>query len=540
MAAILAAASCSGPVIRPQNEPVALPEEPEVARIGDVARPYGMNYVKVEGVSLVTGLDGTGEDPAPSPQRAALLAEMQRRGVAHAAQVLASTDTALVLVRAFLRPGIQKGDRFDVEVRVPSRSKAQSLRNGFLLETRLSELAILGNQIRSGHWMAVAHGPVLVDPSAGDGRDRPLLLQGRVLGGGVAHKSRTLGLAIDTEHHSVKLSQQIGAAINRRFHRHVRGVMQGVANPKTDQFVELMIHPRYKDNVDRYMQVVRSITYDEPSSGVERRKELLARQLNDPVTAATAALRLEAMGDDAIDVLEKGIQATDREVRFYAAEALAYLDDSDAVAPLADVARDEPAFRLHALAAISAMNDAVASEALEVLLQANSAETRYGAFRALSAMKKDSPTVRGEQLGGQFSYHVLDVAGPPMIHVTRSYRPELVLFGKNQAFRLPLVVQAGKHILVNGFAESEVAVSRFEAGKPDQKRVVTRMVDDVIRAIVDLGGTYPDVVQALQTAKESGALDSRLKVDTLPESGRHPGNAAPEQLTYSPGSSRVQ
>ena len=45
-------------------------------------------------------------------------------------------------------------------------------------------------------------------------------------------------------------------------------------------------------------------------------------------------------------------------------------------------------------------------------------------------------------------------------------------------------------------------------------------VDEVIRAIVALGGTYPDVVQALQQAKTDGALVSRFEVDALPESGR--------------------
>ena len=45
-------------------------------------------------------------------------------------------------------------------------------------------------------------------------------------------------------------------------------------------------------------------------------------------------------------------------------------------------------------------------------------------------------------------------------------------------------------------------------------------VDEVIRAIVELGGTYPDVVQALQEAKAAGCLPSRLEVDALPTAGR--------------------
>ena len=39
-------------------------------------------------------------------------------------------------------------------------------------------------------------------------------------------------------------------------------------------------------------------------------------------------------------------------------------------------------------------------------------------------------------------------------------------------------------------------------GQPDQKRLVGTKVDEVIRAIVELGGTYPDAVQALQQANK--------------------------------------
>ena len=106
-------AGCTGRVIRPQSPDDPETPESRVDLIGDMAHPYGLDYVKVEGVSLVTGLDGTGADPAPGPQRAALMAEMQRRIVDQPTKILASPDTALVLVRGFLRPGMQKGDPFD-------------------------------------------------------------------------------------------------------------------------------------------------------------------------------------------------------------------------------------------------------------------------------------------------------------------------------------------------------------------------------------------------------------------------------------------
>ena len=80
------------------------------------------------------------------------------------------------------------------------------------------------------------------------------------------------------------------------------------------------------------------------------------------MTAETAAIRLEAIGKDAVEILKAGAQSGDPEVRFYAAEALAYLDITEAVAPLAKSAVDEPAFRIAALAALGSMDDGAASE----------------------------------------------------------------------------------------------------------------------------------------------------------------------------------
>lgn len=510
---------CTGPAIRSQSPENEQPEQPEIELVGDLARPYGMDYIKVEAIGLVTGLKGTGSDPPPSSQRAILLSEMQRRKVAHPGKVLASPDTAMVLVRGYLRPGMQKGDRFDVDVQVPGRSETESLRGGFLLESRLTEMAILGNQIHNGHLLALAEGPVMVDPSA-DSTSRIHQTRGRVLGGGVALRPRTLGLIIHEENRSIRTSQQIGESINKRFHTYVRGIKQGVATPKTDEFVDLIVHPRYKDNISRYMRVVRAVAYRETTNQHQMRLRLLERQLMDPVTSQTAALRLEAVGSESVDILKRGVAAKDPEVRFFSAEALAYLDETDAAEVLGAIAQAEPAFRVHALAALSTMDNIVAYDQLREMLSVSSAETRYGAFRALWTMNENDALVRGERLGGQFSYHLLDVDGPPMIHVTRSHRPELVMFGTELKFTLPMVVEAGQHIIVNGLSGGEVTVSRFEVGKPDQKRLVSARVDDVIRAIVELGGTYPDVVQALQQAKDTGVLEARFKVDALPESGR--------------------
>jgi flagellar basal body P-ring protein FlgI len=532
--AVALCAGCSGPILRPQSPEARLdmPPMPDVKYVSSYSQPYGMNYVKAEAISLVTGLSGTGSDPPPTPQRAVLLEEMKRREVDNPNEILASRNTSLVLVRGILRPGIQEGDRFDVEVRVPSQSETTSIRNGWLLSSRLTELAVLGQMIKEGHVLGIADGPVLVDPSA-DPKDNPAhATRGRVLGGGIALKSRPLGLVIDHEHESFSLSQNMAKSINNRFYTFVSGRKQGVATPKTDQFIDVVIHPRYSENVGRYMQVLRSVAINESPTELQARLMFLEQQLRDPITAASAALRLEAIGnDEAKHILKQSAAASDPEVRFYAAEALAYLDDTAAVAVLAESARNEPAFRVNALAALSAMDDVMAYDALRALLEVNSAETRYGAFRALWAMNEKDPFLHDETLGNQFHYHILDVPGPDMVHVTRSHRPEIVLFGRDQQFQVPLMLDAGKSILVNGMNGEKITVSRFTAGQEPEQRVVSTNVDEVIRAIVDLGGNYPDVVQALQQAKIDGALVSRFEVDALPEPDRRYDRVAKQTVS---------
>jgi flagellar basal body P-ring protein FlgI len=542
-AAVVLWSGCSGPILRPQSPEarIDLPPMPDVKYVSAYTHPYGMNYVKIEAVSLVTGLNGTGSDPPPTSQRALLLDEMQRREVSKPNEVLASPNTSMVLVRAFLRPGIQIGDRLDVEVRTPTGSETTSLRNGWLLPSRLSEMAVLDQQVHEGHVLGMAEGPVLVDPTADPKKDQALATHGRVLSGGVATKARPLGLVISQQHQSVRVSQDIAHAINHRFFTFLDGRKRGVATPKTSEFIDIVLHPRYHDNTGRYMQVLRSVAIDESASALQARLLFLEQQLEDPLTSANAAMRLEAIGDDqAKQILKQGVRSNDPEVRFYAAEALAYLDDTAAVEVLADVARNESSFRVNALAALSAMDDAAAYDALRSLLEVKSAETRYGAFRALWAMNEHDPFLHDEYLSGQFHYHVLDVPGPPMVHVTQSYLPEIVLFGKDQKLKLPLMLDAGKSILVNGMKGDKITVSRFAAQTEPEQREVSPDVDEVIRAIVALGGTYPDVVQALQQAKVDGALVSRFEVDALPQPGRSYDRMAANAKADGESSSEVQ
>jgi hypothetical protein len=330
---------------------------------------------------------------------------------------------------------------------------------------------------------------------------------------------RPLALVIRDEHTSIKTSTMIGSAINERFHDFDRGTKRGLANPTRDNYIELKVHSRYRDNIPRFIQVVRSIAVGE--SPVERlaRIQDLEKQLCEPTTSQRAALQLEAIGKEGISTLQKGLVSSDPEIRFYSAEALAYLDDSDATEALFEAARTERAFRWRAMLGLAVMDQFAPQEALIELMNSPSAETRYGAFRALRALNDRDPIVRGEILNEEFAYHVLSSTGEPMIHISRSNRPEIVVFGQGQKLEGFAFVFAGK-IVAKRHKENSIKITRFLLNSGEESEICSNDLTEFVRAIAKLGGTYADVIEALEEAKSKGFLAARLEIDALPRPGR--------------------
>jgi hypothetical protein len=495
--------------------------EKRVKLIGDLTGTWGFNYLKVESIALVTGLPNTGSDPPPSPQRQALMAEMQSHEVDNPNQVLTSAETAMVIVRGYLPPGCQKGDRFDVEVRIAPRTETTSLRSGWLMQTRMRETEFLGNSVRTGHIQALAQGPVIVD-AVFQGEDDPVLeTRGRVQSGGIAMKDRLMGLVVKSDFHSVRTSSMIGTAINSRFHTNDRGgVKTLMAKPKDDNYIELKLHPRYKHNITRYLRTIRSIAVNESTADRANRLMLLERMVADPSTVASATLQLEAIGKDGVPILKRAMNSKDPEVRFYSAESLAYLDERECTAALKQAAIDEPAFRWHALTALASMDHLDAYSALNDLMHVPSAETRYGAFRSLRTRSPDDPVTKGRMFNQEYTLHTIPSSAEPMVHFTQSSRPEIVIFNDQIEMTPTDFCFAGKNIVVKRLGERELRVSRFEPGKEDQFAVCSTQLGDCLRTVAELGGRYEDILHLVHEAKRQNFLAAKVVVDAIPQSSR--------------------
>jgi hypothetical protein len=499
--------------------------------IGDHTTFSGLNWVLIEGVGLINGLANTGEDPAISQYRSQLLDDMRRRNILEPNEVLKSPTTALVIVRGYLPPLIQPGDKFDLEVRVPERSAVTSLDGGWLMETRLSEQAIVpGKGILTGDVMAEGSGPVLISISPNAELKSAKLTRGRIVGGAHAKTSRTMQILLNNDWRSYRNAKRVEERIGSRFFSYNKyGNREPLAKAKTDQKIELQVHPRYKDNFARYMQVIQAIAFREnpksPSPGSEEidrkiRMERLEKELYNPEKSEFASLQLEAIGDEAIPHLKRGLSAPTLECRFYSAVALAYLGKSDGLAVLHDAAKQEPAFRVFAYAAMAASDDGEAFLYLRQLIDEESLEARYGAFRTMTVIDDRDPYVTGETINNQFKLHVLETSQTPMVHLTHQQKTEVVLFGTNIKLKTPALLRAGTKILIKAEEGKEtVRISKITT-KDDAVKVVPNTLQDIIRAIGELDGSYPDVAQFIVQADYQYNLTAKIGIDQLPLSGR--------------------
>lgn len=544
---LLCAMGCQNTLLRsqsPDKEPVradAFKSKIDTNLLGDYMSVHGSAPVVLQGVGLVTGLDGTGGDPPPSVSRTELRDEMKRRGVKNPETVLRDKSTALVVVRTYLPTLAHKGQELDVEVRLPGNSKATSLRGGWLMSTRLTEQQLTSGGVKEGKVYAVAKGPILVAGTEEDDESRVARFRrGKILAGGHCLTDRDMTVVLRSDFGTVRNSKRISDRISQRFfYYNEYGNREALADAQTDRQIELKLHPRYRDNDWRYKQVVRNIAFKESSVAARVRQQQLQQDMMNPDKAAIAALQLEAIGEDSIPFLKRALNGRHLETRFHAAVALAYLDDPTGVPALAEGAVNEPVFRAHAFAALSTLRDSEAQLALQELLEETNAETRYGAFRALTILDKTNPELRTERFPHRFYFHELDTKASPMIHMTNRQKSEIVLFGKGQKFKTPLALRAGQHILVNAKDETdEIVISRYQIGKPDVRETIPNSIAAVIRRSVELGATYPDIVEMLRQAERQSNLNSRLEVDALPKppkSFRRVGTAtdseSKEQLT---------
>ena len=496
-----------------------VPELPDLIR--QAAIPTGLTFVSVEGVAAVNGLPGTGGTVPPSPLRDQLIEEMKKHDVADPNSFLERPETALVRVQAIIPPGVRRGDPIDLRIISPPRTEATDLHGGWLMDTRLRQEQTLSGMVRRGEVLVVGTGHVLTRAATEAGKDANLKVEGVVIGGGRIQQDRKLGLVIRPEYRHVKMAAQLENAINQRFYFFDGTTRGGIAKAREDDYIEISVHPRYRRNIHRLMAVVSMVVARGESAETQHRLANLGKRMAEPTTAADAAMQLEALGERAVPTLLEALKNSDPEIRFYAAEALAYLERSEAIEPLEQAAAEQAAFRYPALIALEGMDSRGSLDALQRLMLQPSIETRYGALRSIRRRPDGQVILRPTKLGGVEFYEVSSETAP-FIAVSLSDRPEIACFGTDFPVTIPdfLLGPAGLVIRPEESDPSKLRVSRFQAGADDRRASVPATVSGLLTGITLVGGGYGDCVAVLRKAKENQVINCGLAIDPLPKSLR--------------------
>lgn len=540
--ATFAATGCTNKV--PKVDPMQEQQRKVLANKGrlvqDLARPANVNAAKIEGATLVRGLRGTGADEPPSSYQQLVLNDMSRdiERKRTAKSEIASLNTAIVLLETIVPPGAQKGDRLDATIKLLPNSEASSIQNGYVEDAEMYQY-MTADIVRRGYRLGVVNGFVTLDPNLIEKGSPLAYKQGKIIGGAVVTRPRPIWLELKEDERSAGVAQRIEDVINKRF-SYTRPGYAGkkkVAEAKAGAArINLEIPEEYRENVIRYVNVVCAISFYETTDELNERVDRLSEQLLNPDNSEFAAIQLEAIGSSnakVVDAIRRGLDSTNDAVRFNSAITAAYFNirqDRPKVAKiLTDFARESSKYRPAALATLGVtMKTSFDVDAeLRKLLSEPNIETRYGAFRALWTRNPTDYMIQGENMADQFSYHCLNSGGPSYVHITQSARPEIVLFNADQIYlRGEVDVEANPRLTIRT-EDNDVIVKRYESGDGiDEQRRVSYKVDDVIRALVELGGTYPDVVSFLTQAKtkkllyasDSGseAAECPLAIDALP------------------------
>jgi flagellar basal body P-ring protein FlgI len=522
---LLAMVGCATLQTRLQKDDDADHEkEVKVQTIGDMSVPTGTQSAMVYGVGLVVGLEGTGGTP-PGPYRTMLEEDLRKRRFEHVKELLESKDVAMVLVSAAVPAGSHKGDPLDVIVTVPRESRVTSLRGGRLLTCDLYEYTTrkaldpntqsLDRTLR-GHVVARAEGQLQV--AHGQNESATVFREAHIWGGASSLVTRPFYLYLNKENQNAQLAKIMAERINGTLHGSFRmaGTEAAVAEKRT--YIILSVPPQYRLNHPRYLRVVRLIPMLQSDAQLIAYRRQLEAQLLDPSKTVVAALRLEALGPDSISTLTTGLKSDHPLVRFTSAEALAYLGSPACGEELSRTVEQQPALRAFCLTALASLDEAVCHVELRRLLESPSVETRYGAFRALRALDESEEAVQGELLNESFWLHHVAPGTVPLVHLTTSRRPEIVLFGDDVSLTPPFSILAGGEFAVTaGVNDDHCTITRISMRNGKSTKQCSLKLDDAIRTLAALGGGYSDALEVLRHADRQQCLNCKVAVDALPQ-----------------------
>jgi hypothetical protein len=572
---MLVLTGCVNPETRAQSAEEAEREKDlEVRLIGDVTEVASVQPIQVNGIGLVTGLDGTGYSPNGA-YRSMLEQQLRKQKVDNVKALLDSPNNCLVVVTVYIPAGSRKGDVLDVEVTLPDQSKGKvsSLRGGYLQDCILRDYESKKNLLPDykgpdgllgGHICAHARGPLLVgfaNANFGNEEESLEMLHARIWGGGISDIDRPLNLLLKHDNKTFRMANAVADKLNLMFQddvrarrlsqnqqlylldditrqlneKHQQNMGRGeLAKAVSESVINLRVPYAYRFNAERYLRVARLTPLRETTEQQGNYRRRLQKMLLDPAETIRASLRLEALGKESLPALKHGLESEHPLVRFAAAEALAYLGNTAGVEELARLAERHAELRMYCLMALSSLDEGICRAKLAEMLTADDASLRCGAFRAMRLVQDDKglrKELGGEVLGNSFWLHHVAPQSSRLVYFALGKKAEIVLFGDNIQLA-PVRVLAGSEFVVSmERGDDRCTVTRITSQNGSTYKQCTPRLEDVLRTMVNMGAGYPEAVdllrklddrQAINCPVAANSLPVLLSVEELADGGRNP------------------
>jgi hypothetical protein len=551
-------AGCSHTQTRAQQGEDADREDADlkaVQTIGDVTDVGNVAPTQISGVGLVYGLMGTGGTAPSDDFRSMLIGQLQKQGVQNVNQCLANPDYAMVFVSARLPVGIRKGDKVECEVTLPPGSRATSLKGGILLDCPLKNFDSTKNIDKSaqsdtlllGHILGHASGPLLV--GFGEINEEVGLKRARIWDGATSELPVPFYLFLRKDQNFASVANAIAVRINAAFpddssakfrsqemnqllvvdaitsrinQKNQAATYRGRGDTATavnKEMVAIRMPFEYRLNPERYLTVVRNIPLREAPDAAPKYRKKLREMLLDPKETIRAAIRLEALGKDSIPILKEGLGHSNPLVRFAAAESLTYLGSTAGVEELGRLAQEHTLLRGPCITALASLDDSCSQARLAEMMTSSMPQVRYGAFRGLLSINESLAEIQGQRVAGSFwLHHVAPQSMMSLVHYASNRRAEIVVFGTSPTFKPPFTITAGSEFVITAAAgDDRCTVSRFVVkGGRDYKQCGLHL-EEVMAAMVNLGGQYPEMVELLRQADLNKFLSCAVLTDQLPD-----------------------
>jgi flagellar P-ring protein precursor FlgI len=232
-------------------------------RLENLCTVQGQQEVRLTGLGMVVGLQGTGDGPKSAATVRALRAAMTRmNSPVLEGEIKNVENVAIVLIEATIpRTGLRRGQKIDCFVSAIGGSK--SLRGGRLLSSPLTSVAVGNDQL-----IALAGGAISIEDIARAGTGR--IIQGCDLQQDTAslflkqQQGPTVTLLIDPNHASFWTASEVARVINQEYSFEVGG--KQVARPVNPGVVEVAIPPQYREAPVDFIAQVLDTSIDIPTT----------------------------------------------------------------------------------------------------------------------------------------------------------------------------------------------------------------------------------------------------------------------------------